>query len=117
MTTFFGFMLLVLIAAGTVVGMVVLSQWLGPKRRGDVHDMPFESGKVPKEIVRGRYPVRFFLAALLFILFDIELLFLFPWAVVFRELGLSGFVSMLIFLGVVVAGLFYSVKKGALEWK
>jgi NADH-quinone oxidoreductase subunit A len=97
--------------------MVALSQWLGPRRRGVVHDTPFESGTIPREIMRGRYSVKFFLVALLFILFDVEMVFLFPWAVVFRELGLAGFFSMLIFLAVVLAGLFYSLKKGALEWK
>ncbi len=79
--------------------------------------MPFESGVFPHEIVRGRYPVKFFLVALLFILFDVELVFLFPWAIVFRDLGFGAFVSMLVFLAVVLAGLFYSIKKGALEWK
>jgi NADH-quinone oxidoreductase subunit A len=117
MSNFFGFAVLLLFAAGTVGGMVVLSHWLGPRRQGGVHDMPFESGKIPREIMRGRYSVKFFLAALLFILFDIELIFLFPWAVVFRELGPAGFFSMFIFLTVVVAGLFYSLKKGALQWK
>lgn len=116
MTTWFGFLLLLLLAGGTVGGMVALSQWLGPKRHGGVHDLPFESGKTPRKIMRGRVSIKFFLVALLFILFDVELIFMFPWAVVFRDLGVSGFFSMLIFLGVVLAGLFYSVKKGALEW-
>ena len=66
--------------------------------------------------MRGRFSVKFFLVALLFVLFDIELVFLFPWAVAYRELGLFGFVEMFVFLAVVVAGLFYSVKRGALEW-
>jgi len=117
MSNFFGFAVLLLFVGGTVGGMVALSQWLGPRRRGGVHDTPFESGKIPREIMRGRYSVKFFLAALLFILFDVELIFLFPWAVVFRELGLAGFFSMLIFLAVMLAGLFYSLKKGALQWK
>ena len=117
MSAYFGILVLGLLAAATVGGMVALSHWLGPKRQGGVHDLPFESGKIPRKIVRGLFPVKFFLAALLFILFDVELIFLFPWAVVFREIGMAGFLSMLIFLLVVVAGLIYSVKKGALEWK
>jgi NADH-quinone oxidoreductase subunit A len=117
MSAYFGFLLLALFAAGTVGGMVALTQWLGPKRKGGVHDLPFESGEIPREIVSGGVPIKFFLAALLFILFDVELVFLFPWAVVFRELGAPGLFSMLLFLFVVIAGLFYSVKKGALEWK
>ncbi len=117
MTTYFGFFLLLIMAGATVGGMILVAQLIGPKRSGGVHDLPFESGKIPKEIMRGRFSVKFFLAALLFILFDVELVFLFPWAVVYKELGYFGFFSMLIFLGVVLLGLFYSVKKGALEWK
>ncbi len=117
MTTYFGFFVLLFIAAITVGAMILLAQLLGPKRSGGVHDLPFESGKIPREIMRGKFSVKFFLAALIFILFDVELIFLFPWAVVYRELGYFGFFSMLIFLGVVLLGLFYSVKKGALEWK
>ena len=79
--------------------------------------MPYECGYAPERLVRGRFSVKFFLVALLFVLFDIELIFLFPWAVVYRDLGLFGFVEMLIFLLVVLAGLFYSVKRGAFEWK
>lgn len=78
--------------------------------------MPFECGMKPREIVRGRFSIKFFVVALLFILFDIELIFLFSWAVIYRELGLFGFVEMLIFLLVVLSGLFYSVKKGVLQW-
>jgi NADH-quinone oxidoreductase subunit A len=79
--------------------------------------MPFECGNEPSEIRRGRISVKFFLAALLFVLFDVELIFLFPWAVVYRELGWFGFFEMLIFLLVVLSGLYYSVKRGALDWK
>jgi NADH-quinone oxidoreductase subunit A len=117
MSTYFGFLLLVLLAAATAGGIIALSQWLGPKRSGGVHDLPFESGKIPTHIMRGRFSVKFFLVALLFILFDVELIFLFPWAVAYRDLGLFGFFAMLVFLAVVAAGLFYSVKKGVLEWR
>lgn len=116
MEAYFGLILLFSFALVTALGMVFLHHWLGPRRRGQVHDLPFETGMVPERIVRGRFSVKFFLVALLFVLFDIELIFLFPWAVVYRELGWFGFVEMLIFLLVVVAGLVYSVKRGALEW-
>jgi NADH-quinone oxidoreductase subunit A len=117
MGTYFGFLLLVFLAAMTAGGIVALSQWIGPKRSGGVHDLPFESGRIPAQIMRGRFSVKFFMAALLFILFDVELIFLFPWAVVYRELGFFGFAEMLVFLLVVVAGLIYSIKRGVLEWK
>ncbi len=104
-------------AALNAGALIFLTWWLGPRLRSPIHDMPFETGRAPHEIMRGKFSVKFFLVALLFILFDVELIFLFPWAVIYRDLGLFGFVEMLIFLLVVVAGLFYSVKKGALEWK
>ena len=117
MDHYFGFILLLLFAAVTAGGLIAISQWLGPARHSPVHDMPFECGMQPKEIMRGRFSVKFFVVALLFILFDVELIFLFPWAIIYRELGLFGFVEMLIFLLVVLSGLFYSVKKGVLRWK
>lgn len=117
METYFAFLLLVVFAAVTAGGMAALSHWLGPKHHSPVHDMPFESGVAPQTIVRGRVSIRFFMAALLFILFDVELVFLFPWAVIYRELGWFGFVEMLIFLMVVASGLVYSIKQGVLEWR
>lgn len=117
MGSYFGLVLLLLFAGITAGGMLALTHWLGPRGRGARHQMPFESGQAPREIIRGRFSIRFFLVAILFILFDVELIFLFPWAVHYRELGLFGFVEMLVFLLVVLAGLFYSIKKGALEWK
>ena len=116
MQPYFALIVLVLIVLGTVAAMMILHQWLGPRINTRVHLMPFECGNEPKRIVRGRFSVKFFLVALLFVLFDIELIFLFPWAVVYRDLGLFGFVEMFVFLLAVVAGLFYSVKRGALEW-
>ena len=117
MDHYLGLVVLVLFAAGTVASMVVVSQWLGPRRQSRIHDMPFECGIEPSQITRGRFSVKFFVVALLFTLFDIELIFLFSWAFIYRELGLFGFVEMLVFLLVVVSGLFYSVKKGVLHWE
>ncbi len=117
MLTFFGVLLLLFFAVATAGAMIGLHHWLGPKRGGKVHDMAFECGLEPNPIVRGKFSVKFFLVALLFILFDVELIFLFPWALVYRDLGLFGFGEMFVFLAAVVAGLYYSVKRGALEWK
>lgn len=120
METYGGLLFLLLLAAGNVALMIVLTQFLGPKRmgsRGEMYEAPYECGFEPIKVVRGHISVKFFVVALLFILFDVELIFLVPWAVIYRDLGLFGFVEMFIFLLVVVAGLFYSVKKGALEWE
>jgi len=117
MEHYFGFIVLVSFAAITAGGMVALSHWLGPRRRGRIHDMPFECGVEPREILRGRFSIKFFVVALLFVLFDIELIFLFSWAVIYQDLGLFGFMEMLVFLLVILSGLFYSVKKGVFQWK
>ncbi len=110
-------MVLVAFSAITAGAMLTISHWLGPRRKGRIHDMPFECGVEPQEILRGRFSVKFFIVALLFVLFDIELIFLFSWAVVYQDLGLFGFMEMLVFLLVVLSGLFYSVKKGVFQWK
>jgi NADH-quinone oxidoreductase subunit A len=79
--------------------------------------MPYESGMRPIGPGHRRMPVRFYLVAVLFILFDIEVVFFLPWAVVFRQLGLFGLVEMLIFIGILLVGYVYVWKKGALEWE
>ncbi|HOM99821.1 MAG TPA: NADH-quinone oxidoreductase subunit A [Acidobacteriota bacterium] len=117
MEQYFGLALMAVAAATTAAGMLALHRWLGPRISNRVHDMPFECGNDPARIVRGRFGVKFFLVALLFVLFDIELIFLFPWAVIYRELGWFGFAEMAVFLSVVVVGLVYSVRRGALEWR
>jgi NADH-quinone oxidoreductase subunit A len=114
--SYFGLLLMSLVAGSTAVAMLVIHHWVGPRLSSRIHDLPFECGNVPVRIVRGRFAVKFFLVALLFVLFDIELIFLFPWAVIYKELGMFGFVEMFIFLLVVLSGLFYSVKRGALQW-
>lgn len=120
METYGGFFILFLVAVFNAAFMIVMAQWLGPRKtaaKGKIFDMPYECGIQPSEIKRGQVSVKFFVVALLFILFDIELVFLFPWAVVYKELGWFGFNEMVVFLGVVLAGLFYSIKKGALQWR
>jgi NADH-quinone oxidoreductase subunit A len=90
---------------------------LGPKKPIPVKDEPFECGEKPFNLPEGRLPVRFYLVAMLFVLFDVELVFFFPWAVVYRQLGLFGFVEMLVFLSFLVLGFFYAWKKGILEFR
>jgi len=117
METYLGLLCMVGVVGGTIAVMMLLQVWLGPKYQSEVHNRTFECGMNPRKVTRGNFSVKFFVAALLFLLFDIELIFLFPWAVAYRNLGLFGFVEMLLFLLVVAAGLVYIVKKGALSWK
>ena len=111
-------LLVMAVLAGGIAGsFVFLSTILGPKRKTPLKDAPFESGMPSDGMAHTPVPVKFYLVALLFILFDVELAFLFPWAVVFRELGWSGFVEMLVFFVVVGVGFVYAWKIGALEWE
>ena len=97
-------------------GLLMASYLLGKRVRNKVKDMPYESGIVPTGDARQRFSVKFYLVAMLFILFDIEAIFLYPWAVVFRDLRMAGFVEMLIFVVLILSGFFYIWKKGALDW-
>ena len=99
--------------AGVILG---LSTWLGTPRRSRTDLSPYECGSDLIEPSDKRFTVRFYMVAMLFILFDIEAAFLYPWATVFREMGMGGFVSMALFLAVLTAGLAYVWRRGALEW-
>ncbi|MFN0040423.1 MAG: NADH-quinone oxidoreductase subunit A [Burkholderiales bacterium] len=94
----------------------VLSRLLGAHRPDAEKLSPYECGFEAFEDARMKFDVRYYLVAILFILFDLEIAFLFPWAVVLREIGLFGFLSMLVFLAILVVGFVYEWKKGALEW-
>lgn len=108
--------LMALILGGVVAGaMVFASALFGPQQHSTVKDEPFECGNEPSGTAWGRFSVKFYLVAILFIVFDVEVVFLYPWAVVFRRLGLFGFVEMLIFVSILAVGLVYVIKKGALE--
>lgn len=98
------------------VGMVVASQLLNPYRPTPAKQEPYESGMIPLGDTRERFSVKFYMVALLFIVFDIETVFLIPWGVMFRELGVFGFTEMLVFIAVLLVGLVYVWKKGALQW-
>ena len=94
-----------------------LGEILGPKKSTAAKNIPYESGMDPIGEGTRRLPVRFYLIAVLFILFDIEVVFFLPWAVVFRQLGLFGLIEMLIFIVILLVGYVYAWKKGALEWE
>ena len=97
-------------------GMIALSILFGPSKKTPVKQEPFECGMPPAMEPRGMARVNFYLVAILFVMFDIEIVFLYPWAVSFRQLGPSAFYAMAAFLAVLFAGLVYAVKKGAREW-
>jgi NADH:ubiquinone oxidoreductase subunit 3 (subunit A) len=103
--------------SGIVVGaMVSLNRILGPRATNEVKFDSFECGNPPSGSAWGRFTVQFYMVAISFIVFDVEVVFLYPWAVMFRELGLFGFFAMLLFLSMLVIGLVYEWKKGALDW-
>ena len=110
--------ILILLAISVVnaIGMIVASHFLGPLRPTAVKNSPYESGMIPLGSTRERFSIKFYLIAILFIVFDLETVFLIPWGVAFRGLGIFGFVEMLIFIGVLLVGLAYVWKKGALQW-
>lgn len=114
---YLGVALLLLFAIGIAGGMVFLTSILGPKYRFADKAEPFECGE--KQIVSPwqRFSVKFYLIAVLFILFDIETVFLFPWAILYKRLGTFGFLEMFVFLIILGVGLLYVWKKGGLEWE
>ncbi len=112
-----GVLILLLLAVGTTVGMITAATILGPKIKFPDKMEPFECGKSPLVSPRQRFSVKFYLTAVLFILFDIEAVFLYPWAALFRQLGCFGLVEMLLFIAVLGIGLLYVWKKGALNWE
>ncbi|MBP6562258.1 MAG: NADH-quinone oxidoreductase subunit A [Neisseriaceae bacterium] len=113
------FPVLIFIIIGLVAGstFVFLGSVLAPSRPDAEKNSPYECGFEAFENARMKFDVRYYLVAILFILFDLEIAFMFPWAVVYKELGLFGFGSMMVFLAILVVGFVYEWKKGALEWE
>ena len=105
------------IAVGLGVVILALGRVLGPHRPDAEKNSPYECGFEPFEDARMKFDVRYYLIAILFILFDLEIAFLFPWAVVLPDIGFFGFASMMVFLLILVIGFIYEWKKGALEWE
>src|SRR5438477_3986997 len=113
---YFPVLLQIAIAMLVAAGMLGASYLLGKRVRNKVKDMPYECGITPVGDARERFSVKFYLVAMLFILFDIEAIFLYPWAVVYRELKMFAFVEMLLFIVLILAGFFFIWRKGALDW-
>jgi NADH-quinone oxidoreductase subunit A len=110
--------ILIFLAVATAfpVATLVIARLLRPSHYNKVKVEAYECGVPPSGEARARYPVRFYVIAVLFVVFDVETIFLFPWAVKYRALGLFGFVEMLVFLGILLVGYAYAWRKGALEW-
>src|ERR1039457_3781463 len=113
---YFPVLVQVLLASALAAGLLTASFLLGKRVRNRVKDIPYESGITPTGDARHRFSVKFYLVAMLFILFDIEAIFLYPWVVVYRELKMFAFVEMLVFVIMTLSGFFYIWKKGALDW-
>ena len=106
------------VLAGAIAGaMVVLGSTLGTKKPTAEKLAPFECGMDPISLPMGRMAIKFYLTAILFILFDVELVFLYPWAVVYRKLGMLGLVEMGVFLGILMVGYVYAWDNGAMKWQ
>jgi NADH-quinone oxidoreductase subunit A len=117
MGEYVGIVVAVVLAAAFAAANVVLASLLGPTKPSLVKSEPFECGQVPLSLPAGRLSIKFYLTAILFVLFDVEIVFLYPWAVAYRALGLVGLIEMSIFLGILIVGFFYAWDNGALDWK
>jgi NADH-quinone oxidoreductase subunit A len=117
LTEYFPILLFLLVGLGVGVVPMVLGRLLGPHNPDPEKLSPYECGFEAFEDARMKFDVRYYLVAILFILFDLEIAFLFPWAVALKDIGLFGFVSMMIFLGILVVGFVYEWMTGALDWE
>lgn len=107
----------VIFAAGFVATTLAVSHFLGPKRHSKVKDATFECGIPAHGNARIPFSVKYFVVAILFVLFDVEVIFMYPWAVNFRELGPEALWKMVLFISLLLVGFYYVIKKGALEWE
>jgi len=114
---YIGIVIFAALAAAVAGAFIALSSALGPKKPSPVKSAPFECGQDPFSLPTGRLSVKFYLTAILFVIFDVEIVFLYPWAVVYRTLGAIGLVEMVLFLGILMVGFFYAWDNGALEWQ
>ena len=117
LAAYFPVLLFLLVGVGLGIALVTIGKVLGPNRPDSEKNSPYECGFEAFEDARTRFDVRYYLVAILFILFDLEIAFLFPWAVVLPDIGIFGFWSMMIFLAILIIGFVYEWKKGALEWE
>jgi NADH-quinone oxidoreductase subunit A len=116
-TAYGGIFIVLALALAVPTLFIVASSFLGPRRPRAEKLVPYESGILPKGIVGGQIPVKYYLVAVLFLVFDVEVVFLFPWGVLFKKLGTPGLWEMGLFVAILVVGLLYVWRKGALDWE
>lgn len=114
---YFPILLFILVGLAVGVAPLALGKLLSPHKPDIEKNSPYECGFEAFEDARMKFDVRYYLVAILFILFDLEITFFFPWAVVLRDIGIFGYMAMMVFLGILVVGFIYEWKKGALEWE
>ena len=117
MNPYIPILMVIAVALGFVVVTLMATHLLGPKRKTVIKSDPFECGIESIGDARSPFSIKYFLVAILFVLFDVEVIFMYPWAVNFRELGVKGLLEMFTFMGVLFIGLMYIFKKGALKWE
>ena len=109
--------LMLIVALGFVGTTMLATHYLGPKRKTQVKQESFECGIEAKGNARAPLSIKYFLVAILFVLFDVEVIFMYPWAVQFKDLGFPGFIEMIVFVSFLLVGFFYIIKRGALKWE
>jgi len=114
---FFPIVLQFFVALGFVLAVMFSTHLLGPKRKSKIKLESFECGIEPEGNARVPFSIKYFLVAILFVLFDVEVIFMYPWAVNFRELGVKGLLEMFLFISMFLVGFFYIIRKGALKWE
>jgi NADH-quinone oxidoreductase subunit A len=114
---YFPIFLMFLFAAGFVGVTMIATHLLGPKRKTEVKLDTFECGIEPQGNARVPFSIKYFMVAILFVLFDVEVIFMYPWAVLFKELGWMGLIEMFLFIAFLLVGFFYIIKRGALKWE
>lgn len=113
---YFPIVVMAAVALGFVLFVMFATHWMGPKRHSKVKEESFECGIEVKGNARSPFSIKYFLVAILFVLFDVEVIFMYPWAVNFRDLGLFGLLEMFSFMGLMIVGLVYIIRRGALNW-
>lgn len=114
---YFPIAIMFVVAIGFVVTTIFVTHLLGPKRKSEIKLDTFECGIESQSNARLPFSIKYFLIAILFVLFDVEVIFMYPWAVNFLKLGLTGFIEMLLFVGLLMVGFIYIIRKGALKWE
>lgn len=115
--TYLPILFMLIASLGFIIGSMFLTHKLGPKKKSEIKSEAFECGIESQGNARTPFSIKYFLVAILFVLFDVEVIFMYPWAVNFKQLGVLGLIEMFMFMGFVIIGLIYIIRKGALNWE